>query len=144
MRCNQISAIKDKPTGYSIETSSFRFVQFLKKRQNLIAISGDELESWFPKTKAFFERYFACQFGPNGGWADPGTLFCLGWQTTGDGDPWTVKSPGVGTKKRGQMPHPPSRLQHFLLIAQSNSAVLNILMCDFLFQLTSCYLFPLR
>ena len=46
MRCNQISAIKDKSTGYSIETSSFRFVQFLKKRQNLIAISGDELESF--------------------------------------------------------------------------------------------------
>ena len=31
----------------------------------------------------------------------------------------------------------PSTLQHFSLIAQSNSAVLNILMCDFLFQITS-------
>ena len=29
------------------------------------------------------------------------------------------------------MPRPPSTLQHFLLIAQSNSAVLGILMCDF-------------
>ena len=58
MRCNQISAIKDKPTRHSIETSSFRFVQFLQKRQNqLIAISGDELES------LLIERYFACQFG---------------------------------------------------------------------------------
>ena len=35
------------------------------------------------------------------------------------------------------MPRPPSTLQHFSLIAQSNSAILNILMCDFLFQLTS-------
>ena len=57
MRCNQISAIKDKATRHSIETSSFRFVQFLQKRQNqLIAISGDELES------LLIERYFACQF----------------------------------------------------------------------------------
>jgi len=68
MRYNQISAIKDKPTGYSIETSSFRFVQFFKRRQNLIAISGDELESFakardiFLKTRAIVERYFACQF----------------------------------------------------------------------------------
>ena len=29
------------------------------------------------------------------------------------------------------MPCPPSTLQHFSLIAQSNSAVLSILMCDF-------------
>ena len=62
MRCNQIIAIKDKPSWYSIETSSFRFVQFFKKRQKLIAISGDELESFtkardiFLKTRAILER----------------------------------------------------------------------------------------
>ena len=38
-------------------------------------------------------------------------FFCLGWQI-----------PGGGDEKRGQMPHPPSTLQHFSLIAQSNSA----------------------
>ena len=70
MRCNQISAIKDKPTRYSIKTSSFRFVQFFKKRQKLIAISGDELESFpkardiFLKTRVIVERYFACQLEP--------------------------------------------------------------------------------
>ena len=32
------------------------------------------------------------------------------------------------------MPRPPSILQHFSLIAQSSSAVLSILMSDFLFQ----------
>ena len=52
------------------------------------------------------------------------------------------KFPGVGTlelsnppgwgRKTGQMPRPPSTLQHFLLITQSNSAVLSILMSDFL------------
>ena len=36
------------------------------------------------------------------------------------------------------MPRPPSKLQHFSLIAQSStSAILNILMCDFLFSLKS-------
>ena len=37
------------------------------------------------------------------------------------------------------MSRPPSTLQHFSLIAQSNSAVLSILMSDFLFQLTSSF-----
>ena len=40
--------------------------------------------------------------------------------------------PRGGDEKRGQMPRPPSTLQHFSLIAQSNSAVLSILMCGFL------------
>ena len=45
-----------------------------------------------------------------------------------------------GDKKRGQMPHPLSTLQHFSLIAQSSSAILSILMRDFfLFQLTSSF-----
>ena len=38
-----------------------------------------------------------------------------------------------GEEKRGPMPRPPSTVQHFLLIAQSNCAILK---CDFLFQLT--------
>ena len=45
--------------------------------------------------------------------------------------------PQGGDGKRGQMPCPPSTLQHFSLTAQSNNAVLSILMCDFSFQLTS-------
>ena len=63
------------------------------------------------------------------------------------------KFPGVGTlelsnplgwgKKIGQMPHPPSTMQHFSLIARSNSAILIILMCDFLFQLTSSFVIAL-
>ena len=47
---------------------------------------------------------------------------------------WQI--PRGGDEKKGQMPRPPSTVQHFLLIAQSNSA---ILMCDFLFQLTSSF-----
>ena len=56
--------------------------------------------------------------------------------------PWVANSRGWGLfncqilrggdEKRG----PPSAMQHFSLIAQSSSAVLSILMCDFLFQLT--------
>ena len=37
--------------------------------------------------------------------------------------------PRGGDEKRGQMLHPPSTLQHFSLIAQSNNAVLSILGC---------------
>ena len=47
--------------------------------------------------------------------------------------------PRGGDEKRGQIPRPPSTLQHFLLITQSNSAILSILMCDFLFELTSSF-----
>ena len=60
--------------------------------------------------------------------------------------PWMANSPGVGTlelanppgwgRKKRAKPRPPSTVQHFLLIAQSNSA---ILMWDFLFQLTSSF-----
>ena len=50
--------------------------------------------------------------------------------------------PGWGRKK-GQMPHPPSTLQHFSLIAQSNSSILSILICDFLFQSTSSFVIAL-
>ena len=45
--------------------------------------------------------------------------------------------PRGGDEKRGQMLRPPSTQQHFSLITQSNSAALNILMCDFLFQVTT-------
>ena len=46
--------MKDKSTRYFIETSTFRFVQvFLKKRQHLITISWDELES-FAKARDMF------------------------------------------------------------------------------------------
>ena len=50
---------------------------------------------------------------------------------------------GVGLKKRGQMACPLSMLQHSSLITQSNRAVSNILMCDFLFQLTSSFVIVL-
>ena len=68
-------------------------------------------------------------------------FFCLRWQIPGGGDSWAVKSPGPRgwDEKGGQMRRPPSTLQHFSLIAQSNSAFLGILMCDFLFQLTSSF-----
>ena len=40
-----------------------------------------------------------------------------------------------GDEKRGQMPRPPSTIQHFSLIAQSKSAILSILMCFFVFAI---------
>ena len=51
--------------------------------------------------------------------------------------------PRGGDERGGQMPRPPSTLQFFPLIAQSNNAVLNILMSDFSFQLTSSFVIAL-
>ena len=74
--------------------------------------------------------------------ADPWALaLFLPWMANSQG--WGLLScqiPRGGDVKRGQMPHPPSTLQHFSLIAQSSSAILSILMCDFLFQLTSSFI----
>ena len=77
--------------------------------------------------------------------ADPRALaFFLPWMA--NSREWGLLScqiPRGGDEKRGQMLRPPSTLQHFSLIAQSNSAVLSILMCDFLFQLTSSFVIAL-
>ena len=54
-----------------------------------------------------------------------------------------VKSRGVGMKKEDKCTRPPSTLQIFSLIAQSNSAVLSFLMSDFFFQLTSSFVIAL-
>ena len=68
--------------------------------------------------------------------ADPRELaFFLPWMAISRG--WGLLSwqiPRDGEEKRGQMPRPPSTVEHFLLIAQSNSAILK---CNFLFKLTS-------
>ena len=73
--------------------------------------------------------------------ADPKALvLSLPWMVTFR--VWGLLScqfPRGGDEKRGQIPRPPSTLQHFLLITQSNSAILSILMCDFLFELTSSF-----
>ena len=61
--------------------------------------------------------------------------FFLPWMANSRG--WGLLSsqiPRGGNEKRGQMPSPPSTLQHLSLIALSNSAILSILsilMCDF-------------
>ena len=65
-----------------------------------------------PRALAFF-------FASDGKFPGVGTLSC--------------QIPRGGDEKRGQMLRPPSTLQHFSLIALSNSAVLSVLMCDFLF-----------
>ena len=72
--------------------------------------------------------------------AAPSISIFLPWMANSRG--WGLLSwqiPRGGEEKRGQMPRPPSTVQHFSLIAQSNSAILSILMCDFLFQLTSSF-----
>ena len=51
--------------------------------------------------------------------------------------------PWGGDEKRGQMPRPVSTLQHFSSIARLSRAILSILMCDFLFQLTSSFVIVL-
>ena len=74
----------------------------------------------------------------------PGIRVFLPWMANSRG--WGLLScqiPRDGDEKRGQMPRPQSTLQHFSLIAESNSAVFNILKCDFLFQLTSSFVIVL-
>ena len=48
-----------------------------------------------------------------------------------------------GDEKRGQMARPLVNNATFSLITQSNSAILNILMCNFLFQLMSSFVIAL-
>ena len=78
-----------------------------------------------PRALAFFLPWMANSWG----WG------LLSWQIPRGGE----KKEGKW-EKRGQMPCPPSTVQHFLLIAQSNSAILK---CDFLFQLTSSFVIAL-
>ena len=77
--------------------------------------------------------------------ADPRSLaffFALDGKFPGVGT-LQLSNPRGGDEERGQMPGPPSTLQHFSLIAQSSSAILSILTCDFLFQLTSSFVIAL-
>ena len=83
--------------------------------------------------------------------AEPLVLaFFFPWMANSRG--WGLLSrqiPRGGDEKRGQQPRPPSTLQHFSLIAQSNGggggygAILSILMCNFLFQFTSSFVIAL-
>ena len=62
----------------------------------------------------------------------PGISVVLPWMANSRG--WgllSVQIPLGEDEKRVQIPRPPSTLQHFSLIAQSNSAILSILICDF-------------
>ena len=73
-------------------------------------------------------------------WPPVISMFFLPWMANSrEWGLWSCQIPRGGEEKRGRMPRTPSTLQHFSLIAQSNSAVLSILMCDFLFQLTSSF-----
>ena len=68
---------------------------------------------------------------PPPGWLLSISIF-LPWMPNSQG--WGLLSYQIrqgGDKKRGHMPCPPSPLQHFSAIAQSNSAVLNISICNF-------------
>ena len=69
--------------------------------------------------------------------ADPRALaffcFALDGKYPGVGTLELSNSQGWGRKQRANAP-PPSTLQHFSSIAQSNNAVLSILICDFCFN----------
>ena len=61
--------------------------------------------------------------------ADPRALAFFFWPWMANSRRWGLLScqiPRGGDEKRGQMPRPPSTLQHFSLITQSNSAILGI------------------
>ena len=67
-------------------------------------------------------------------------FFCLGWQISGVGDSWAVKSPGVGTKKEGEGKCP-ILCQHCNIFLWSHSRVVPWV---FLFQLTSSFVIVLQ
>ena len=79
---------------------------------------------------------------PHSPWADPRALaFFLPWMA--NSQKWGLLScqiPRGGDKKRPQMPHPPSTLQHFSLIAQSNNVILSILMFSFFVSIINVFL----
>ena len=79
---------------------------------------------------------------PPSPWADPRALaFFLPWMA--NSQKWGLLScqiPRGGDKKRPQMPHPPSTLQHFSLIAQSNIVILSILMFSFFVSIINVFL----
>ena len=90
---------------------------------------------------------YSCNVSVNSTSPPPAPLalaFVLPWMANSLG--WGLLScqiPRGGHERRGQMPHPPSTLQHFSLITPSNDAILSILMCHFLFQLTSSFVIVL-
>ena len=114
---------------------------------------GQFLQCFKPVTRLFWKLEWELWICPinasvNSTWAqppppaDPRELaFFLPWMANFLG--WGLLSwqiPRGGEENRGQVPRPPSTVQHFLLIAQSNSAILK---CDFLFQLTSSFVIAL-
>ena len=72
----------------------------------------------------------SCAQPPPPGWP-PGISIFFALVGKFPGGLLSCQNPRGGDKKGGLMPRPPSTLQHFSLIAQSNNAVLIILMCDF-------------
>ena len=52
-----ISTIYNNLTRYSIWTSTFRFIQFFKKRQHLITISGDEFGIFLFKGRRYLNSW---------------------------------------------------------------------------------------
>ena len=58
---------------------------------------------------------------------------------TTDGRRRLILRPSFRPLAQCAVPCPPSTLQHFSLIAQSNSSILSVLMCDFLSQLPSFF-----
>ena len=81
-------------------------------------------------TTTLYVSQFHLRPAPSPPRADPRELaFFLPWMANSRW--WGLLSwqiPRGGEEKRGQMPCHPSTVQHFLLIAQSNSAILK---CDF-------------
>ena len=84
----------------------------------------------------FTEKYSSCTQPP-----PPPTTLALDGKFQGVGTLELSNPPGWGRKKEGKY-RLPSTLQHFPPIAQSNTAVLSILMCDFFFQLTYSFVIP--
>ena len=118
------------------DNSQIRYRTFQASSGNFDSANwpGYCMRIWFAQIMLMHESIPAAPSPPPLGWP-PGIsiFFAVDGKFPGVGILELSNPPGWG-RNWGQMPAPcpPSIRQHFSLIAQSNSAVLNILMCHYL------------
>ena len=84
-----------------------------------------------------------CAQHPPGSPPGISNFFALDGKFPGVGTPELSNPPGWGRTKRVNAPSSVNAATFFIVIPQSKSAILSILMCDFLFHLTSSFVIAL-
>ena len=128
------------------DNSQIRYRTFQASSGNLDSASwpGYCMRIWFAQIMLMHESIPAASSPPPSGWP-PGIsiFFALDGKFPGVGILELSNPPGWGRKKRANAPSSVNTATFFIVIMQSSSAILSILMCDFLFQLTSSFVIAL-